>query len=88
MGAGEAGTILKFTDAPAHHEEGLAVMVPGVGGVPEMLSVLVPLLPGEHKEVFATTLTCPLVKVEDTLNWIALLPCPEVIVVPAGFVQV
>src|SRR6186997_448948 len=53
-----------------------------------MVIVLAGLLPGEHWLVLAVTLRKPLVNAGDTCSWIVVLPCPLVMVVPAGLVHV
>ena len=63
-------------------------MVPGVFGLPLMVSVLAGLLPGMQRLVFAVTDNTPVVKVKPTDSRIVVLNCPEVIVVPAGLVHV
>ena len=63
-------------------------MVPGVFGLPLMVTVLTGLLPGMQRLVFAVTDNTPVVKLEPTDNRIVVLNCPEVIVVPAGLAHV
>ena len=79
---------LKFTNPPLHHDAGLAVMLAGTFGFPLMVIVLGMLLPGVQSDVVATTVKEPVLNVDDTLSRIVVLPCPLVIVVPAGLVHV
>ena len=46
------------------------------------------LVPGVHKVVLAATVNAPLVNAGLTLSRIVVLPCPLLMVVPAGFVHV
>ena len=87
VGTGDAATTLKLTEPPEHHKTGFAVIVPGVEGAPVSVTDRVPLFPGVQRFVLATTLNVPLVKVFDTCSRMVVVPCPEFIVVPAGFVQ-
>ena len=63
-------------------------MVPGVLGLPTIVIVRAVLLPGVHKDVFAVTDKVPVVNVDPTFNKIVVVPCPLLMVVPAGLVQV
>jgi hypothetical protein len=80
--------MLKFTGSPLQMLSGFEVIVPGVFGLPLMVMVRGALLPGVQRVVLATTLTNPLVNEEETFTRIAVVPCPLVIVVPEGVVQV
>jgi hypothetical protein len=62
-------------------------MLAGVLGLPNMLIGLGTLLPGVHSEVFAVTVNWPVLNEDPTANNIVALPCPLLIVVPAGFDQ-
>jgi hypothetical protein len=64
------------------------MMADGVLGLPKMLIVLGALVPGVHNVVLATTVNVPVLNEEDTLSRIVVLPCPLLIVVPAGLVHV
>ena len=88
MGDGTTGGTLKFTNPPKHHIPGAAVIVPGVLGLPIMVMVLDALLPGEQILLFAVTDKGPEVNVDPTFNRMVVLPCPLLMVVPAGLVQV
>jgi hypothetical protein len=80
--------MLKFTNPPLHHVNGFAVMLPGVLGLPVIDIVLGALVPGVQAAVLATTVNCPLVNADPTLSRIVVLPCPLLMVVPEGLVQV
>jgi hypothetical protein len=88
VGCGDTAATLKFTNPPLHHNAGFAVMAPGVEGVPNKLIVRAVLLPGVQVFIFAVTDNCPLLNADPTCNRIVVLPCPLVIVVPAGLVHV
>ena len=88
VGCGVTDATLKVTNPPLHHDPGKAVSVPGVFGLPMMVIVLAILVPGVHAVVLATTVNDPVVNAGPTLNRIVVLPCPLLIVVPAGLVHV
>ena len=88
VGVGVTDATLKFTNPPLHHDEGFAVMVPGVPGLPIMVIVLAGLFPGEQALLFAVTDKVPVVKLEPTVNKIVVVLCPLLMVVPAGLVHV
>ena len=89
VGSGAAGVTLKFTYPPLHHISGLAVIIPGLLGLPQkVLLVLTGLVAGAHNAEFATTVKNPLVKVGDTFNIMVDPDAEPEIVVPEGFVQV
>ena len=79
----------KFTNPPLHQTVGLAVIDPGLFGLPQMvLLVLGALVAGGHNVEFAATVKTPLVKVDDTFNKMVLPVADPEIVVPTGVVQV
>ncbi len=79
---------LKLTTNPEQNTAGLAVIVPGVLGLPQNpLLTLAGLDPG-HDDEFATTDKVPVLKVEDTASNMVDEPCPSDIEVPEGAVQV
>ena len=81
--------ILKFTPPPVHHTTGLAVIAPGLSGLPQMVPlVLTALVAGGHNTELAATVKTPLVKAGDTFNRIVDPVADPEMVVPAGFVQV
>ena len=86
-GNGDTIATLKFTNPPVHHMAGFAEMDPGWFGFPAMLMVLGMLVPGVQAVVLAVTVKFPVVNDAPTLNRIVVLPCPLVMVVPAGFIQ-
>ena len=89
IGSGAAGVMLKFTPPPVHHTSGLAVIAPGVLGLPQMVPlVLGALVAGAHNTELAATVKTPLVKEDDTFNRMVDPVADPEIVVPAGFVQV
>ena len=63
-------------------------MLAGTFGFPLIVIVLGVLLPGVQSDVVATTVKEPVLNEEDTLSRIVVLPCPLVMVVPAGLVHV
>ena len=63
-------------------------MVPGVLGLPVIVTVLTGLLPGVQRLVFAVTDNTPVMKEGLTDNRIVVLPCPLLMVVPAGLAHV
>ena len=71
-----------------HHDPGNAVSVLGVFGLPLIEIVLGVLVPGVQSVVLAVTVRFPVVNDDPTLKRIVVLPCPLVIVVPAGGVHV
>jgi hypothetical protein len=86
VGSGVTDVMLKFTNPLAQNTAGFAVIVPGVLGLPMIVMVRGVLVPGQLAEL-AVTVKNPLLKFDDTVNCIVVLPCPLVIVVPAGLVQ-
>ena len=88
-GSGDAGVTKKFTNPPAHQTDGLAVIAPGLFGLPQMvLLFLIALVAGGHNVELAATVKNPLVNVDDTFNRMVDPVADPEIVVPAGFVQV
>jgi hypothetical protein len=87
VGCGVTEGTLKFTNPPEHHNAGFAVMLPGVVGAPVNVIVLGVLVPGVQSDVLAVTVRLPVVKAGPTFNSIVVLPCPLVMVVPAGLIQ-
>jgi hypothetical protein len=82
------GVTLKLTAAPAHHVRGFEVIFAGVAGFPVIVIVRGGLDPGVHMVVFATTVTCPVLKVGPTWNCIAVVPWPTRLLVPEGMVHI
>jgi hypothetical protein len=88
MGDGVTTGALKLTNPLLHHAPGFAVIAAGVFGFPEIVIVLGMLVPGVQAVELAVTVKYPLVNAGETLSMIEVLPCPLVMVVPAGFVHV
>ena len=79
----------KFTNPPLHHTVGLAVIAPGLFGLPHIvLLFLGALVAGGHNVELAATVKTPLVKVDDTFNRMVDPVADPEIVVPAGLAQV
>ena len=79
----------KFTNPPLHHTVGLAVIDPGLLGLPQMvLLFLGVLVAGGHNVELAATVKTPLVNVDDTFNRMVDPVADPEIVVPTGLVQV
>lgn len=88
VGCGVTAVTLKVTNPPLHHDPGKADSVLGVLGLPLIEIVLGMLVPGVQAVVLAVTVRLPVVNEDPTLKRIVVLPCPLVIVVPAGGVHV
>ena len=72
-----------------HQTDGLAVIAPGLLGLPQIVLLLLgALVAGAQATELAATVKTPLVKEEDTFNRMVDPVADPEIVVPAGFVQV